>query len=137
MEEDVGWRHIPQSGIKALCRPFSVTQSSKLPNRLIDQLGVPPTVIPPSYALSTQLRVSSLEQLSNKELRKAQDRDPDIGVAKQAVQSGVWPPTSQSYTPEVALLQRESSSLLIKSGTVIQENHQIIGPADFSTGPPQ
>lgn len=90
---------------KLSVRPFSVTQSSELPNRLIDQLGVPPTVIPPAYALSMSLGVSPLEQLSNEEPRKAQDRDPDIGVAKQAVQSGVWPSNSQSHSPDVALLQ--------------------------------
>ena len=127
MEEDDGWRHIPQSGVKALCRPFSVTQSSKLPNRLIDQLGVPPTVIPPAYALSMPLGVSPLEQLNNEELSKAQDRDPDIGVAKQAVQSGVWPPTSQSHCPDVALLQRESSRLLIKSGMLYRKTARSVG----------
>lgn len=130
MEEDDGWRHIPQSGVKALCRPFSITQSSKLPNRLIDQLGVPPTVIPPAYALSTHLGVSSVEQLSNEELRNTQARDPVIGIAKQAVQSGVWPATFQSHT-DVALLQRESSRLLIKSGLLYRKTTRPVGGQIF------
>lgn len=127
MEEDDGWRHIPQSGVKALCRPISVSQSSDMPNRLIDQLGVPPSVIPPAYALSTQLGVSSVEQLSNEELRKAQDLDPAISIAKQAVQNGVWPATSQSQTTDVALLQRESSRLLIKSGLLYRKTTRPVG----------
>ncbi|XP_041837251.1 uncharacterized protein LOC121637270 [Melanotaenia boesemani] len=126
MERDDGWGHIPPSGVKALCRQFSVTQPAARPTRLVDQLGVPPTVIPPAYALSTHLGVSALEMLSSEELRRAQDRDPDISVAKQAVQSGVWP-TSQSCTADVALLQRERSRLLIKSGRLYRKTTRPVG----------
>lgn len=105
MAEDDGWRHIPLSGVKALCRQFSVTRASDFPSRFIDQLGVPPRAIPPAYSLSIQLGVGSLEQLSNEKLRQAQDLDATISIAKQAVESGVWPSTTQSNTPDVVLLQ--------------------------------
>lgn len=94
MAEDDGWRHIPLSGVKALCRQFSVTRASDFPSCFIDQLGVPPSAIPSAYSLSVQLGVGSLEQLSNENLRQAQDLNPTISIAKQAVDSGVRPSTT-------------------------------------------
>lgn len=48
----------------------------------MDQLGATPEVIPSVYVCPVQLEMGHKEQLSNSELRLAQEQDPIIGTGE-------------------------------------------------------
>ncbi|XP_023190648.1 uncharacterized protein LOC111608786 [Xiphophorus maculatus] len=134
--DELGWRVIPPSGVKALFHPVDSTKSSEHPERLIDQLGATPSAVPDAYACFTHLQLSPLERLSKLDLAKAQDLDPVIGPAKKAVQDAVWP---SNRHPDLLLLQKESSKLLMKDGLLHRkvsrpaglQNLQLVLPIQF------
>lgn len=138
IDDESGWRIIPPSGVKALFHPVDRLQSSEHPHRFIDQLGANLSAVPEAYACFTHLQLSALERLSKVDLAKAQDLDPTIGLAKKAVQVGVWPSNKH---PDLLLLQRESSKLLMKEGLLHRkvsrpaglQNLQLVLPTQFST----
>lgn len=89
--DDDGWRNISPSGVKALCHPVRASQPPKSPSRLIDHLGLSSSAVPEVFACFTHLQLTSLERLSKGDLRKGQDLDSVISVAKNAVRVGSWP----------------------------------------------
>ncbi|KAJ8345313.1 hypothetical protein SKAU_G00295060 [Synaphobranchus kaupii] len=81
------WMDIPQPGIKALCKQVSISESSEVPTRLVDQLGASPGAIPDVYAFPTCLEGRYLDQLDKRELQKAQEQDPVIGIVRREVEA--------------------------------------------------
>ncbi|KAJ8340547.1 hypothetical protein SKAU_G00351800 [Synaphobranchus kaupii] len=81
------WMDIPQPGIKALCKQVSISESSEVPTRLVDQLGASPGAIPDVYAFPTCLEGRYLDQLDKRELQKAQEQDPVIGIVSREVEA--------------------------------------------------
>ena len=126
MDTEEGWKHIPLAGVKAICRQARVSQSTREPHRMIDQLGASPDAIPEAYAFPAQLVLSHLEQLSHVELKRAQDVDPLIGLVKQGLRNGTWPTNAKNADPDSTLLAREAPKLVVKNGLLYRKK---IGPS--------
>ncbi|XP_025763376.1 uncharacterized protein LOC112847002 [Oreochromis niloticus] len=104
---DTEWTDVPQSAIKAICKKESIYEATKSPVRLVDQLGVPTSVIPEAYVLPVSLKATLEDQLTPTDLQVAQDLDPVIGPVKQAIQTGKQLITTKNAPPDMSLLSRE------------------------------
>ncbi|CAI5660368.1 unnamed protein product [Oreochromis niloticus] len=111
---DTEWTDVPQSAIKAICKKESIYKTTKSPVRLVDQLGVPTSVIPEAYVLPVSLKATLEDQLTPTDLQVAQDLDPVIGPVKQAIQTGKQLITSKNSPPDMSLLSRESRKLELR-----------------------
>ncbi|CAI5660481.1 unnamed protein product [Oreochromis niloticus] len=111
---DTEWTDVPQSAIKAICKKESIYEATKSPVRLVDQLGVPTSVIPEAYVLPVSLKATLEDQLTLTDLQVAQDLDPVIGPVKQAIQTGKQLITSKNSPPDMSLLSRESRKLELR-----------------------
>uniref|UniRef100_A0A3B1IUI3 Gypsy retrotransposon integrase-like protein 1 n=3 Tax=Astyanax mexicanus TaxID=7994 RepID=A0A3B1IUI3_ASTMX len=109
--DDVGW--ISPAAVKASCKKVNV--SVDMPSRYVEQLGASPNAIPELYAYPTRLGVSSLEQLSGEDLRRAQESDAVISRVRNAVNGGLWPLGFQSDMPDMPLFKREFQKLVLKN----------------------
>ena len=109
-ENQKDWTVIPPSGIKALCKWIVATESSGVTPRLVDQLGVSPEVISEVYAYSVRLSGNTLDQLSPKELKIAQELDPVIGPIKAATEAGQIPVHTTNNPPDVVLICQNNIS---------------------------
>ncbi len=54
--------------------------------RLVNQLGAGSSLVPPIYTYITQLELGNLKQMTHTDLKLAQDKDPDIGPVKFALE---------------------------------------------------
>ncbi|KAL7857415.1 hypothetical protein SRHO_G00163140 [Serrasalmus rhombeus] len=120
--EEEGW--ISPSAVKATCKRVCVAEN--MGSSYIEQLGATPNAIPDLYAYPTRLGISSLEQLSEEDLRKAQEADAAISRVKRAVKAGHWLQTTQDNLPELALFQHEYRKLMLKKGLLHQKEGQEI-----------
>ena len=135
------WTIIPPSGIKALCKWAHATESSGVPSRLVDQLGVSPEVIPEVYACSVSLSGNTIDQLSSRELQITQELDPVIGPVKAAIEAGTVPVHTKNDPPDVALMCREAPKLQLREGLLYRvrqtvtgkETKQLVLPERFRT----
>lgn len=135
------WTDIPISGIKAICKQVGVADTSNVPGRFVDQLGVPPTAVPEVYACPVSLGTCSIDQLSPQELKASQDVDPVIGPIKRALESGKIPVRSDNDSPDFVLLCRENSKLELKDGMLyrVKKTHtgreiqQLVLPERYRT----
>lgn len=131
------WLDVPQSAIKAICKKESINGTTKL----VDQLGVPPSVIPEAYVFPVNLRATLYEQFTSKDLQVAQDLDPIIGPVKQTIQTGEQLIPSKNYPPDVTLLSRESSKLELDNQILSRQrkmpngtvNKQLVLPERYRT----
>ena len=121
------WTIIPPSGIKALCKWAHATESSGVPSRLVDQLGVSPEVIPEVYACSVSLSGNTIDQLSSRELQIAQELDPVIGPVKAAIEAGTVPVHTKNDPPDVALICREAPKLQLREGLLYRVRQTVTG----------
>ncbi|KAL7837384.1 hypothetical protein SRHO_G00270950 [Serrasalmus rhombeus] len=110
------WTEISQHGIQALCKPTRVIRTPEDMNRLVDQLGAPPQIIPEAYAYPATLTLSSLEHLSRQDIQKAQEMDPVIGAVRQEMITANVLDSPKSDNSDVARLRRESAKLTMKDG---------------------
>ncbi|XP_072572259.1 uncharacterized protein [Paramormyrops kingsleyae] len=139
MPENSDWEVIPQSGIKAICQLASVSHTTTTPVRLIDQLGVPPSSIPEAYVWPVMLEKTTLERVSNRDLRRAQNQDPAIGFIKRELEAGNIPTVVKNQDPAVTLLLRQYDKLVVKNNllhrmTMTQSGkqlHQLVLPEKY------
>ncbi|XP_067293892.1 uncharacterized protein [Pseudorasbora parva] len=108
------WEEIPKSGVRAICQLAVTAESEEPSSRLVEQLGISPQSIPEAFSCPTALGLGHMEQLTNAELRKAQEEDPVIGVVKREVESGKVLTAARSSNTTIALLQRQGPKLKIK-----------------------
>lgn len=140
-ENQKDWTVIPPSGIKALCKWALATESSGVTPRLVDQLGVSLEAVPEVYTCSVTLSGNTLDQLSSRELKFAQELDPVIGPVKAAIEAGQIPVHTKNDPPDVALICLEVPKLQIKDDLLYRvrqpatgkESKQIILPERFRT----
>lgn len=111
--EKQDWQEISPSGIKVLCKIMNT-------EKCVEQLGVSPEVIPECYAFPTRLDVGSLEHLSSHDLIKAQGEDPAISQVRHAVSKGQLSSLSRDKDPEVHILQKEGSKLIVRRGLLFR-----------------
>ena len=107
------WQDIPPESIKALCKQVRCGKPQEPLSNCAEQLGVSPDAIPECYAYPTHLDVGSLEQISNKDLAKAQEEDTSISSIKQAVRERRLPIAVKGESLETMLLRRETPKLQI------------------------
>ncbi|KAL0151368.1 hypothetical protein M9458_053362 [Cirrhinus mrigala] len=101
------WIEIPRSGVRAICKLANAHSSEESRGRLVDQLGIPSESIPPAYVCPIQLELEHKAQLSNLDLRLAQEQDSVIGPVRQEVQKGkVLSATKNSSLSEILLRQQ-------------------------------
>ncbi|KAK3522328.1 hypothetical protein QTP86_003678, partial [Hemibagrus guttatus] len=112
---DAGWRVIPKTGVKAICRVAVTAEDNVSSSRLVDQLGVSPQSIPEAFSCPTALGNCHMEQLTYAELRKAQEDDLVIGEVKKDVESGKILTVAKSSDTTVMLLQRQGSKLMVQN----------------------
>lgn len=132
--EEQDWQEISPSGIQALCKTTNT-------QKCVEQLGVSPEVIPECYAFPTRLDVGSLEHLSSHDLIKAQEEDPAISPVIHAVKKGQLFSLSRDKDPEVHLLQKEGSKLVVRKGLLFrvvqrqqqEECRQLVLPQKYRT----
>ncbi|KAL7878188.1 hypothetical protein SRHO_G00048310 [Serrasalmus rhombeus] len=125
--EEEGW--ISPSAVKDTCKRVCVAKN--MGSSYIEQLGAPPNAIPDLYAYPTRLGISSLEQLSEEDLQKAQEADAAISRVKRAVKAGHWLQTTQDNLPELALFQHEFRKLVLKKGLLYRTTHRKEGQESF------
>lgn len=113
------WVDLPRSGVRAICQLAHPYDESY--NRLVDQLGATPEVIPSVYVCPIQLEMGHKEQLSNAELRLAQEQDPIIGQVKQEVEKGHILTTKKSPNPIETLLWQQGAKFNKISCTKLQK----------------
>uniref|UniRef100_A0A3B3RJL8 ribonuclease H n=1 Tax=Paramormyrops kingsleyae TaxID=1676925 RepID=A0A3B3RJL8_9TELE len=109
------WTEISSPGVKAVCQISISKGLTGTGRRLIDHLGVAPDTVLRTYACPIQLGRSPLEQLSYRELREAQDRDPVINPVKRAVETGQLQKLARNQDPNVVLLQRQGPKMFVKN----------------------
>ncbi|RXN17862.1 Retrovirus-related Pol polyprotein from transposon 297 [Labeo rohita] len=132
------WTEIPQSGVKAICQ-MVISNNEEFSTRLVDQLGAHSTIVPPIYACITQLELGNLKQLTHTDLKLAQDKDPDIGPVKLAMEEGKVLTAGTSSSPQMALLLRQDSKLVIQNELLYRiskrscgkERKQLVLPQQF------
>ncbi|RXN34850.1 Retrovirus-related Pol polyprotein from transposon 297 [Labeo rohita] len=132
------WKEIPKSGVKAICQLAGVPDSESS-SRLVDHLYVPPQSVPEAFACPTALSLGHMEQLTNEELRRAQEEDPVVGVVRREVESGKILTGARSSDVTVALLQRQGSKLIIQNqllyqvskGSCGREKKQLVLPEKY------
>lgn len=135
------WTDVPQSAIKAICKKESTNETAKSPVRLVDQLGVPPSVIPDAYVFPVSLKATMFDQLTPQDLQIAQDLDPCIGPIKQTIQTGQPHVPSNNQPPNVTLLSRENARLEIKDNLLYRQrklpngtvNKQLVLPERYQS----
>lgn len=110
-----GWEDIPSPGVKAICQRIEVKEPLDGSPRYAIQLGAPPGCVPDAFAHPVQLNDDALESLTKKDIMRAQSEDAWIGPVIKALKSGQWPKDS-NLAPEVELMRREQSRLMIKDG---------------------
>lgn len=108
------WKEIPPSGLKAVCQQVEVIESSEVNTWVVDQLGVSLKPIPDCYAFLARLELGPLEQLSKRDLQRAQEVDPVIGEVGRAVRGGCSPQLVKNTHPDIKLLLREWEKLVLK-----------------------
>lgn len=106
------WKEIPKSAVRAICQLASVPEDGES-SRLVDHLGLSPQSVPEAYSCPTLLSLSAMEQLTNADLREAQDDDPIIGEVKRGVESGKILTSTKHADVSIALLQRQGSKMKI------------------------
>ncbi|RXN24314.1 Retrovirus-related Pol polyprotein from transposon 297 [Labeo rohita] len=132
------WKEIPKSGVKAICQLAGVPESESS-SRLVDHLCVPPQSVPEAFACPTTLSLGLMEQLTNEELRRAQEEDPVVGVVRREVESGKILTGARSFDATVALLQYQGSKLIIQNqllyrvskGSCGREKKQLVLPEKY------
>ena len=113
------WQDIPPESIKALCKQVRCGKPQESLSNCAEQLGVSPDAIPECYAYPTHLDVGCLEQISKKDLAKAQEEDTSISSVKQAVMEGRLPTAVKGESLETMLLRREAPKLQIDRKSVV------------------
>lgn len=103
------WKEVSESAVKAVCQ---MTSCSEISVRLIDQLGVPPQIIPQLYMCPVQLGPDQMAGVTFDEFRDAQEQDTVIGLVKKAVESGSILSMLKSSDPNVVLMQRQGKKLI-------------------------
>ena len=107
------WVTIPEDCIKSICHCVGVQLSGHV--RYVDQLGAAPGCVPDIYSFPTQLRATSLDQVSRQELKEAQEQDDLIGPTIQAVKSGKWFGSTEP-SQGLTCMKRELGKLTMKDG---------------------
>lgn len=133
------WVDLPRSGVRAICQLADTLTSDESYSRLVDQLGATPEVIPSVYVCPVQLEMGHKEQLSNSELRLAQEQDPIIGQVKQEVEKGHILNTTKSSNPIENLLRQQGLKLNIRhnllyritTSTSGREREQLVLPERY------
>jgi len=126
-EETKEWTSVPPAGIKALCKRACIIEEADVPDRLVDQLGAPATVVPEAYVFPVNLSMNTLEQLSTQDIRASQDLDPTIGPLKKALERNKGLTRAKNDSPETVLLLRESRKLELKDGLLYRVKEKICG----------
>lgn len=134
----IEWETIPQGGVKSICQHVSIPMSSDSSIRYVEQLGASFDAVPDLYTFPVQQELKSLEHMSNTELISAQQNDPNIGPAMQAVQKQTWPEYCDSNS-ELSRLKREKDKLFMKEGLLHrvskrpsgEEFTQLVLPKEF------
>ncbi len=133
------WMEIPQSGVKAICQMVTSDKNEEFSTRLVDQLGAGSSIVSPIYACITQLELGNLKQMTHTDLKLAQDKDPDIGPVKLALEQRKVLKTGTSSSPQMALLLRQASKLIIQNELLYRvsksscgkEKKQLVLPGQF------
>ncbi len=133
------WMEIPQSGVKAICQMVTSDKNEEFSTRLVDQLGAGSSIVPPIYACITQLELGNLKQMTHTDLKLAQDKDPDIGPVKLALEQRKVLKAGTSSSPQMALLLRQASKLVIQNELLYRvsksscgkEKKQLVLPGQF------
>lgn len=133
------WKEIPKSGVKAIYQLARINESDESSSRLVDHLGVSLHSIPEAFACPTALSFDPMEQLTNEELRKAQDEDPVIGIVKRELESGKIFTGARSSDDSIALLQQQGPKLKIENKLLYRvtnsscrkENIQLVLPSRY------
>lgn len=73
------WMDLLNSRVRAICWLADTHHSDEPCSRLVDQLGATSEVIPSVYVCPVQLEMGHKEQLSNSDLRLAQEQETIIG----------------------------------------------------------
>ncbi|XP_067266693.1 uncharacterized protein [Chanodichthys erythropterus] len=135
------WVDLPSSGVRAICQLADTHHSDESCSRLVDQLGATSEVIPSAYVCPVQLEMGHKEQLSNSDLRLAQEQDPIIGQVKQEVEKGHILTTTKSSNPIETLLRQQGAKLSsrqhllyrITESTCGRERQQLVLPEKYRT----
>ncbi len=106
---------IPHSGVKAICQMVTSDKNEESSTRLVDQLGAGSSIVPPIYACITQLELGNLKQMTKTDLNLAQDKDPDIGPVKLALEQRKVLKAGTSPCLQIALLLKQASTLVIQN----------------------
>ncbi len=133
------WMEIPQSGVKAICQMVTSDKNEEFSTRLVNQLGAGSSIVPPIYACITQLELGNLKQMTHTDLKLAQDKDPDIGPVKLALEQRKVLKSGTSSSPQMALLLRQASKLVIQNELLYRvsksscgkEKKQLVLPGQF------
>lgn len=92
-----------------------MTTCSETSARLVDQLGVPPQIIPQLYVCPVKLDPDKMPEVTSEDLRYAQEKDTVIGLVKKAVESGSILSMPKSLSPNVVLMQRQGNKLMVRN----------------------
>lgn len=102
-------------------------------------MGTGSSIVAPIYACITQLELGNLKQMTHTDLKLAQDKDPDIGPVKLALEQRKVLKAGTSSSPQMALLLRQASKLVIQNellyriskGSCGKEKKQLVLPGQF------
>lgn len=121
------WVDLPSSGVRAICQLADTHYSNESCGRLVDHLGATPEVIPSVFVCPVQLEMGHREQLSNYDLRLAQEQDPIIGPVKQEVEKGHVLTTTKRSNPIETILRQQSAKLNIRQSLLYRITKSIYG----------
>lgn len=126
----VEWEEIPKSAVRAICQLASV-QECEESSRLVDHLGLLPPSIPEAYSYPIVLSPSSMDQLTDADMRKAQEEDLVVGEVKRGVASGKVLTAENSSHDAVALMQRQGSKMKIQNDLLYRVTSTMSGREKF------
>ncbi len=133
------WMEIPQSGVKAICQMVTSDKNEEFSTRLVDQLGAGSSIVPPINACITQFELGNLKQMTHTDLKLAQDKDPDIGPVKLALEQRKVLKAGPNSSPQMFFLLRQASKLIIQNELLYRvsksscgkEKKQLVLPGQF------
>lgn len=130
------WLEVPAAGVKVFCQQVGTgEQADGSAGRIADQLGLAPEVIPEAYACPLSLEMSGLHQWNKAEIQAAQRNDPVLGVVWRAIQDKLSQEDVKSKHPDVLLILREWSRLVMEEGLLYRAtktvSRQLILPQQY------